>query len=161
VCRRNTHRARRSRSHHQRQLLQQLQSGLQPRIRHHVDRKRSSRNSANGFDRRVSFVCGGSRLSGWSVCGVGVCCSADHGWRIMLRRVLFVGKLIPCAYTSLFTDNLEETGAFLEEWEPALGLMALLVTENYSITLLVPWYSEPHFSHTLIPEALAQGSEIT
>jgi hypothetical protein len=33
----------------------------------------------------------------------------------MRERVLFVGKLTPCAYTPLFGENLEETGVVLKE----------------------------------------------
>jgi hypothetical protein len=77
----------------------------------------------------------------------------------MLRRVLFVGKLIPCAHTSLFTDNIEKTGEFPKDGSWRLGAWPLLWTAT-AVTLSDLWYSEPHVSHTWAPESPAQGFEI-
>jgi hypothetical protein len=77
----------------------------------------------------------------------------------MLRRVLFVGKLIPCAHTSLSTDNIEKTGEFPKDGNRRLGAWPLLWTTT-ALILSDLWYSEPDLSHASVPEFPARGFEI-
>lgn len=113
--RRNPRRARRRRRGNQGQLLQQLQSRIQPRICDDFDWKWRSCVTINALDRCFRSACGSGGLARRRIRDIGVLLWAGG---LMLQRVLFIcvlGKLIPCAYMPLFTGGLGERNLFLGE----------------------------------------------
>jgi hypothetical protein len=135
VRRRNTRRARRRRGGHQGQLLQQLQSRIQPRVCDDFDWKWRSCVTIDPFDCCFRSACGSSGLDRRRIRGIGSV-AVDWWVNVATSLVCLPGKLIPCAYMPLFTGGLEGEYWFL--MERASAFMAGFIYAKFTVVHFKP-----------------------